>query len=80
MFNSFYVLKSFLDDYERIKQLLSVDDLEEARKIAERWGLSIRAVDYVNDNWKKKTKIYIYPKEWNYNEGSPPLEDSFLIE
>ena len=80
MFNSFYILKSFLEDYERIKELIKENDLEEARKIAERWGLSIRAVDYVNDNWKKKTKIYIYPNEWNYNEGSPSLEDGFLIE
>jgi hypothetical protein len=79
MFNSFYILKSFLEDYERIKQLLSIDDLEEAGKIAEKWGLSIKAVDYVNDKGKTKTKIFIYPNEWNYDENSPPLKDGFLI-
>jgi hypothetical protein len=79
MFNSFYILKIFLEDYERIKQLLNINDLKEAEKIAEKWGLSIRAVDYVNDKGKKKTKIFIYPQEWNYNESSPPLEDGFLI-
>jgi hypothetical protein len=80
MFNSFYILKSFLDDYERIKQLIGIEDLKEAEKIAKKWGLSIRAVDYIRDKEKKRTKIFIYPNEWNYNEASPPLEDGFLIE
>jgi hypothetical protein len=80
MFNSFYILKSFLEDYERIKELIGIDDLEEAEKIAKKWGLSIGAIDYVNDNGKTRTKIFIYPQEWNYDEGSPPLKDGFLIE
>jgi hypothetical protein len=80
MFNSFYILKSFLEDYERIKQLLSIDDLQEARKIADKWGLSIRMIDYVNNSRKKRAKIFIYPVEWDYDMGSPPLESGFLIE
>jgi hypothetical protein len=80
MFNSFYILKSFLDDYEKIKQLIGIEDLEEAKKIAKKWGLSIRTINYENDKGKTRTKIYIYPQEWNYNDNSPPLEDGFLIE
>jgi len=79
MFNSFFILKNFLEDYERIKQVLSVDDLEEAEKIANRWGLSIRIVNFY-EKGKTKEKIYLYPIEWNYNEASPPLEEAYLIE
>jgi len=78
MFNSFFILKNFLEDYERIKQVLSVDDWEKLEKIANRWGLSIKIVNFYEKG--KTKKIYLYPIEWNYNEAGYPLREAYLIE
>ena len=79
MFNSFYILKSFLEDYERIKELVKKNDLKEAEKIAERWGLTV--ITYNEDNKKdnKKTDFYLMPIEWDYNDDNRPKKDGLLI-
>jgi len=71
------IIKSFLEDYEEIKKLVKKGEIEKINKIAEKWGLTIKIVGYIDGKNKKKAKIYLYPIEWNFS--STPYTEGFLI-